>query len=409
MMDKILIFKYVWSMTILMLIGTAWPQDCYENMKLRAIPSDHIYHKLKHPSVIGHMGNIYQYQENTIEGIRNLIKIKADGVHMHVSMTSDNQLILFKDKNLQRMTGEDFEVSTLPYSEILKMNLLKSISYYGSKESQNDVLKTFNYGSTRKIPLLRDVLPELKGKGVLVYIELMPSKVASKPLEKYIALKTAELAAKLIKELGMERDVLVVSRDATQLSGVNFNNPNIAFGWEVDSSLYDVTNANNMKLKYGDFPRVYRLPVDCFSKTNVTGFPFTKYLVTSGFLSKAVNASFIDFSVEIYDNATFYGTTGLSSLKDVVKVNYGGETSMGVFNVFSWNDIKVATEKEDRAFINTLKSHGVTRILTNNVNRVKRALDETITPSRGVTTRPYMELLIFTCILIKTVYLLIYV
>ena len=38
--------------------------------------------------------------------------------------------------SFQRMTGEDFEVSKLPYSEIKKMNLQTSISYGRDSEDR---------------------------------------------------------------------------------------------------------------------------------------------------------------------------------------------------------------------------------------------------------------------------------
>ena len=80
-----------------------WPgfsEDCYEKAKLRTIRSDHLYHTLHHPTVIGHMGNIVEYQENSLEGIKSLIRIEAGGVHMHVQLTKDDKLILFQDANL---------------------------------------------------------------------------------------------------------------------------------------------------------------------------------------------------------------------------------------------------------------------------------------------------------------------
>ena len=67
---------------------------------MKEIPPDHLYHKLRHPIVIGHMGNILKAQENSLEGISSLIEIKAGGVHLHVRLTRDDKLILFQDNNL---------------------------------------------------------------------------------------------------------------------------------------------------------------------------------------------------------------------------------------------------------------------------------------------------------------------
>ena len=77
---------------------------CFNDVTLKIIPSNHIYYQLikktKNGLVIGHMGNIFQYQENTLEGMKNLVAIKADGMHMKVQLTKDSQLILFGDDNL---------------------------------------------------------------------------------------------------------------------------------------------------------------------------------------------------------------------------------------------------------------------------------------------------------------------
>ena len=72
----------------------------YNAAKLKQIPSDHLYFKLKKPLIIGHMGDISQFQENTLEGVQRLISIKADGVHMQVQLTKDRKLILFGEDNL---------------------------------------------------------------------------------------------------------------------------------------------------------------------------------------------------------------------------------------------------------------------------------------------------------------------
>ena len=75
-------------------------EDCYKSSRLLGIPKDHLYFKLQHPIVIGHMGNIMKYQENTLEGMKSLIQMNAGGMHMQVRMTRDNMLILFKDDKL---------------------------------------------------------------------------------------------------------------------------------------------------------------------------------------------------------------------------------------------------------------------------------------------------------------------
>lgn len=224
-------------------------------------------------------------------------------------------------------------------------------------------------------------------------------------------MKTGELTANLVKELGMVNEVLIVSRDIMKLAGVNFYHPEISFGWCVDPSLYEKDPAESMQKRFNSFPRVYLLKQNCLNKTGATGFSFTKYLISSGFISKVVNTSFIDFSVEMFKEKLFFQQqSSQSTLQAVVKSNYGDATTMGAFNVFTWNDTAVRTEDDDESYIDTVKAYGVSRILTDDVNRVKRALnEETINLSKGTWNRSYFGLVIALLIAGKTVLCLLYV
>jgi len=240
----------------------------------------------------------------------------------------------------------------------------------------------------------------------------MPNHVASNPLQRFLALKTGELTANLVKELGMVNEVLIVSRDIMKLAGVNFYHPEISFGWWADPSLYEKAVAETMKKKFYSFPRVYRMKQNCLNKTGATGFSFTKYLVSSGYISKVVNASFIDFSVDIFKEKLFFQQqqAGQSTLQAVVKSNYGDATTMGAFNVFTWNETAPKTVDDDEKYLKTVKGYGVSRILTDDVNRVKRALnEETINLSKGTWNKSYFELVITLFIAGKLILSFLYV
>lgn len=345
--------------------------NCYSDMKLKEIPLDHLYSKLKKPLVIGHMGNIINFQENSLEGIKSLIDIKADGVHMQVQLTKDEKLVVFGEENLYRMTGEDFNVLDLPYSEISKMNLLKNIDY-GSGTTK----MTKSYKSTAKIPLLETVLSELQGKNLLIYIELVPGYAPPRgPLDREIADRLAEKISELIEKLKLENDVFVVSRDAFKLKFLNYYNPNIAIGWWLDAKMFDPLKASAIKFEYHDILDVY--PPQCFKDQSST--TFAKFLLTSGIVSKAVNASFVDFSFDIYNDDKYYKQTDNLEIKDIIKKK-NGPTTLGSFSVFSKHEsTKKATNEEDVKFINAALKKGVTRFISNDVNRVKTALNEVIT------------------------------
>lgn len=237
----------------------------------------------------------------------------------------------------------------------------------------------------------------------------MPKKIAKSPLERFLALRTSEKTAELVVQMEMERQVLIVSRDVVKLVGANHLGVDIPLGWWVDLSLYQTETADTMKVKYNDLPGVYSLKNNCLKKTGVKGFSFTKYLISTGYISKATNTSFVDFAIDLFADKSYYDASGQTSLKEVITKNYGGDVTLGAFNVFNINSSK-ATPEEDVKFIKQIDKYGVSRIVTNDVNRVKRALDEkTITYSKGKSTRSYMELLVFVLIVSKTIASLIFI
>lgn len=88
------------SLTVLQ-VSYGYTSTCFKGVKTTPIPSDHVYNRIKKPALIGYKGNIRNYQENTLEGMNDVIHRKFQGIHMQVQITSDEQLILFGDKNLK--------------------------------------------------------------------------------------------------------------------------------------------------------------------------------------------------------------------------------------------------------------------------------------------------------------------
>lgn len=237
----------------------------------------------------------------------------------------------------------------------------------------------------------------------------MPNKIAKSPLDRFLALRTGEKTAELVAQMEMERQVLIVSRDVVKLVGANHLGVDIPLGWWVDLSLYQPNTADTMKVKYNDLPGVYSLKHNCLNKTGVKGFPFTKYLISTGYISKATNTSFVDFAIDVFADKSYYDASGQSSLKEVIAKNYGSGVTFGAFNVFNVNSTK-ATPEDDVKLIEQINKYGASRIVTNDVNRVKRALHEkTITYSKGKSTRSYLELLVFVLIVSKTIASLIFI
>jgi len=105
--------------------------------------------------IIAHRG-IYdndKVPENSIKSFEEAIK-KNIPIELDIHLTKDNEIVVFHDDNLKRMTGIDKEIKDIKYSELKELKLLNT------KE---------------KIPLLKDVLKLVDGK-VLIDIEIKDDK-----------------------------------------------------------------------------------------------------------------------------------------------------------------------------------------------------------------------------------------
>ena len=76
------------------------PQSCFnQSVKVTSIPQTHLYHKKSKPLVIGHHGNPSQFQENTVDGFKSLVGLKADGMEFDTFLTKDKQLVVIHYDN----------------------------------------------------------------------------------------------------------------------------------------------------------------------------------------------------------------------------------------------------------------------------------------------------------------------
>src|SRR5262245_3105942 len=76
--------------------------------------------------VIAHRGNHEHAHENTLEAIRDAIKVGADFVELDIRRTRDGQHVLSHDRSLKRMTGLDRRVENLSRAEIRELKVSES-------------------------------------------------------------------------------------------------------------------------------------------------------------------------------------------------------------------------------------------------------------------------------------------
>lgn len=100
---------------------------------------------------IAHRGiyNNIDVPENSIKSFEKALN-KNVPIELDVHLTIDNQIVVFHDNNLERMTKCKNEIKNLTYQQLLDLNLLNT---------------------NEKIPLFKDVLKLINGK-VLLDIEI---------------------------------------------------------------------------------------------------------------------------------------------------------------------------------------------------------------------------------------------
>lgn len=122
--------------------------------------SDEIVEWLKNPNddyvaVVAHRGDWRNAPENSLQSIKNCIKIGVDIVEVDVRLTKDGKWILIHDNTLDRTTTGKGKVSDYTLEDIQGLNLKNGA---GSK-------------TTHKISTLDEVLHFIQGKPILINLD----------------------------------------------------------------------------------------------------------------------------------------------------------------------------------------------------------------------------------------------
>lgn len=135
------------------------------------------------PEIIGHRGVPSKAQENTVEGSVLAFKLGATMVENDIYLMRDGNIIVMHDSTLDRTTTGSGNTADQTAETI-----------------KNYVVDGNTSVATAPIPLLTDYFEEFKGTGEVLVIELKSSNT-----------KICAPLAKLIKEYGMERQVVIIA------------------------------------------------------------------------------------------------------------------------------------------------------------------------------------------------------
>lgn len=175
------------------------------------------------PLIVAHRGMVTEYQENTLPAIKAALDSdKCDGCEFDVFLTKDNKVVLFHDENLKRVTGVDKSIYESTWAELKDLPVLKDIEVDGGMR---------HYKREERIPLLSDVLEEIKGKDFFVDLEIK----AYKP--RWSKRQTGREVAKIVRAAGVENQIISSSFDFFMLHTLEKEHRNIFSGFAYDDDI----------------------------------------------------------------------------------------------------------------------------------------------------------------------------
>lgn len=147
--------------------------------------------------------------ENTIEGIKHCQSVNSTWrIEMDVQLTKDNELVLFHDYDLERITGQKGRIDELDYGSLEKLN-----AAYNYKEDGRLIYRDFPL----KIPKLETVFKQFK------YAKLLLDIHTNKP-------EVVDIIIELIERYHMSSEVILVSEYDTIVKDLKAKRPKWVYG-----------------------------------------------------------------------------------------------------------------------------------------------------------------------------------
>lgn len=349
------------------------PKSCFsQSVKVSSIPETHLYHKKTRPLVIGHHGNPSKFQENTVDGFKSLVGLKADGMELDTFLTKDKQLVVIHYDNTVQLTKQDHNIWDTTYAELQQLDLPTSIQY-----GKNAPLK---FDKTRKIPLLSDVIKATKDDDLVMYLNIKPGYLRDRNETETVG----EEVAKLVTDLGVVDKVLLSSFDPFKILAAKRVNPSLVVGSFYKKQMWDDLDAINVtKSEFGDLPNMKQCVEDA-----PTGRDFMNVLFQSGALLKSTNGSFVVMDYKIFNNKEYSSDT-FQTFKD----NYSKNLSFGSFIIDNLALSKAQREKDDEVVDLLIENH-VSCLVTDDIPRLLKKLGRGLPETKGFASKHVPTLLI---------------
>ena len=142
--------------------------------------------------ILGHRGIMSKYPENTLDSFKEARK-RGISIELDVLLTKDNVVVCCHDENLIRLTGNNLNVSKIPFSKLCNLKIKKEIKYYS---------KIYKYQKENKFCSLEEVIEELGD--IFMNIEIKTYKAYNLEYKK----KLCDLVVNIIKYRKLKKYIL---------------------------------------------------------------------------------------------------------------------------------------------------------------------------------------------------------
>ena len=175
----------------------------------------------KHKFIVAaHRGDHVIYPENTLEAYREAIKNEADYVEIDLRTTKEGELVSMHDGSVNRMTNGQGLIKDQTLADLQQLK----VKSHDTTDKQ-----------TYRIPTFKEILQLCKNK-INIYLDFK----AAEPAQAYA----------MIKQYGMEKQVLVYINSAEQFTGWRTAAPKIPLMLSLPDSVKTVAEMETFINKY---------------------------------------------------------------------------------------------------------------------------------------------------------------
>ncbi|MCD6509283.1 MAG: glycerophosphodiester phosphodiesterase [Thermoprotei archaeon] len=144
--------------------------------------------------IVAHRGASGYEPENTIRAVRRALDMRVDAVEVDVRLSKDGVPVVMHDETVDRTTDGSGRVDEMTLEELRRLDA----------------------GKGERIPLLREVLEEVKGRAVL-FVEIKVEEAAIPALS-------------IVEDEGMLDEVLFISFSGDSVRAIKDHNPDAHIG-----------------------------------------------------------------------------------------------------------------------------------------------------------------------------------